>query len=134
MELINKATQKKSKYVKTLATYKHKLDDVEEDDGNAEESNKSKSEATSAKESNAKAGNWVARVRPIFFSEVVASYIETQQLKAQEHQKKPNNSKPRKIYLFEQFTNNSFSIIKLQRRKENVVYVNGGHVIAVVSI
>jgi hypothetical protein len=36
MELINKATQKKLEYVKTLATYKHKLDDVEEDDGNAE--------------------------------------------------------------------------------------------------
>ncbi len=30
--------------------------------------------------------------------------------------------------------NNSFSRIKLKRRKENVVYVNGGRVITAVSI
>ncbi|CAM6011215.1 unnamed protein product [Sphagnum balticum] len=41
---INKATQKKSEYVKTLAAYKQKQDDDEEEDGDAEESDKSKSE------------------------------------------------------------------------------------------
>jgi hypothetical protein len=41
---INKATQKKTEYVKTLAAYKQKQDDDEEEDGDAEESDKSKSE------------------------------------------------------------------------------------------
>ncbi len=87
MELINKATQMKLEYVKTLVAYKQKQDDDKEDDGNAEESNKSKLEAASSKEGNARASNWVTRVRLIFSSEVVASYIETQQLKVQkQHQ------------------------------------------------
>ncbi|CAM6032528.1 unnamed protein product [Sphagnum compactum] len=41
---INKATQKKTEYVKTLAAYKKKQEDNDEDDATAEESDKSKSE------------------------------------------------------------------------------------------
>ncbi len=57
MELINKATQKKLEYVKTLAAYKQKQANNEEDDGNAKKLDKSKSKATGSKESNVGAGN-----------------------------------------------------------------------------
>jgi hypothetical protein len=44
LPFINKATQKKTEYVKTLAAYKKKQEDNDEDDPTAEESDKSKSE------------------------------------------------------------------------------------------
>ncbi len=52
MELINKATQKKSGYVKTLVVYKQKKDDDEEDDGDVEKLKKSKSQVAGSKEGN----------------------------------------------------------------------------------
>jgi hypothetical protein len=57
MELMNKATQKKSKYVKSLITYKQKQGNDEEHDGDAEELNKTKSNAISSTEGNIGAGN-----------------------------------------------------------------------------
>jgi hypothetical protein len=57
MELMNKATQKKSKYVKSLITYKQKQGNDEEHDGDAEELDKTKSNAISSTEGNIGAGN-----------------------------------------------------------------------------
>jgi hypothetical protein len=67
--------------VKTLATYKQKQDDNEEDDGDVEKSNKSKWKAIGSKEGNIGTNNWIAGVCLVFFLEVATSYIKTQQLK-----------------------------------------------------
>ncbi len=51
------------------------------------------------------------------------------------NKRNPRNSKPKQIYYFQHYmTKSSFSTIKLKRRKENVVYVNGGRVIVVMNI